>query len=324
MPTALIVGAGASGLLHALALKSAGIPIAAVYDPDHARAALLCDLVGGRPCASFEDATNRDDTVVAICSPPIHHVAQAEALARPDRLTFLEKPVALSEEDLVGLSVHANIVPTLQWRAGRAACQLRAAVAAGVFGPHPRLRCDLRLWRDAAYYANGRRGLAQWGCGAMLSIGIHAIDLALFIIDRPVQNTRGREWHGREGLDVPTQSDLTVTFAAESGPHPEAQIRLTTDAVGHNDVRLTITGDTASAMLVADENDPTANPINWRGAAEPIASGATGSPLLVPFIHEAVAAFRAGKPTLTIADVAAAHRVAYLGAHSAQHLRSRD
>lgn len=315
MPTALIVGAGASGLLHALALKSALVPIAAIYDPTPGRAAMLADLVGGRAYTKFSDVVGLDHEVVAICSPPIHHVAQAEALARPGRLTLLEKPIALSEPDLMRLSACANVTPTLQWRAGRAARQLRAAVAAGAFGPRPRLQCDLRLWRDASYYENGRRGMSQWGCGAMLSIGIHAIDLAIFILNRPIASASGREWRGREELDVTTQSELGIDF--EGGA--SAQLRLTTDAIGHNDVRLTVTGDDASAMLVADENDPTANPIKWRGHTSADQTGATGSPLLVPFVHEAVAAFRSGGQTnVSVADVAAAHRVAYGLSHSTQ------
>jgi predicted dehydrogenase len=307
MSTALIIGAGASGLLHSLALKSAGIPISAIYDPEPGRAALLGELVGGRPCTSFDDAAARNDcTVVAICSPPIHHVAQAIALARPGRLTLLEKPVALREEDLIRLSGYANIVPTLQWRAGRSARQLRAAIARNHFGPRPQLTCDLRLWRDDAYYANGRRGLDQWGCGAMLSIGIHAIDLALFIMNRPVRRAHGREWRGRPALDVTTQSEVTIDFDDGAA----ARIRLTTDAEGHNDVRLAITGDDASAMLLADEADPTANAVQWRGPAAPDVNGATGSPLLVPFVHEAIAAFRSGGQTVSVADVADAHRIA--------------
>ena len=48
---AIIAGAGASGLLHALAFRSAGVAIAAIYDPTPGRAALLADLVGGEPLA---------------------------------------------------------------------------------------------------------------------------------------------------------------------------------------------------------------------------------------------------------------------------------
>src|SRR5262249_44952512 len=158
----------------------------------------------------FEEATLIDAEIAAVCSPPIHHVKQAEALARSGRLIFVEKPVALSRDALERLRRVPNVVPVLQWRAGRAARELRAAVRSGTFGDSWQVRCDLRLWRDDAYFAGGRRGRERWGCGAMLSIGIHAVDLVLWMIGRPVIGASGRQRFGRPGVDVATESELTV------------------------------------------------------------------------------------------------------------------
>src|SRR5690606_16394137 len=146
---------------------------------------------GGRVRASFDELLAVDAAVAAVCSPPIHHVEQAEALARPGRLVFVEKPVATSHAELARLRRVPNVVPVLQWRAGRAARELRAALRAGAFGTRPRVVCDLRLWRDADYFAGGRRGRARWGCGAMLSIGVHAVDLVLWAVERRVLRAEG-------------------------------------------------------------------------------------------------------------------------------------
>lgn len=296
-------------MLHALALRSAGFAIEGVFDPDLERAALLSSLVGGAPTSSLDRIAESSAEVVAVCSPPRFHVDQAEALARPERLVFVEKPVALSHAELERLRRLPNVVPVLQWRAGRAARDLRAAVQAGVFGARPRLRLDLHLWRDEAYFEDGRRGHAQWGCGAMLSIGIHAIDLLLWVVGQRVIGASGREWAGRASVDVGTAGELRLLF--ESGAH--AELHVTLDAECANGVRLVVTGVAATAELRAGEADPTASALVLRGAGRndfARAGGASGSPLLVPFIHEAIAAFDAHRPTITVDDVAQAHALA--------------
>ena len=169
---ALIVGAGASGFLHALALRSAGVRISGVYDPSRERAEWLADLTDALPVRAIERVTS---DIVAICSPPAFHVAQAEALARPGRITFVEKPVAVDREELERLGRLPGIVPIVQWRAGRSAGALRSAFATRAFGDAPHIDCEFRLWRDAEYWA--ARNEAEWPCGALLSIGIHAVDL---------------------------------------------------------------------------------------------------------------------------------------------------
>ena len=78
-------------------------------------------------------------------------------------------------------------------------------------------------------------------------------------------------------------------------------------------MRLVVAGDASSAELRAGESDPTASALVLRGAARSDfarAGGASGSPLLVPFIHEELAAFDAHRPTLSIDDVAQAHALA--------------
>lgn len=317
MRSALIVGAGMSGFLHALALRSAGIRVETIFDPNLERATLLASIVGGAPTSSFPRAMLVDAAVVAICSPPPFHVQQAEALARSRRLLFVEKPVALNHDELERLKRLPGVVPVLQWRSGCAARQLREAFRVGVFGARPSIVCDLRLWRDEAYFAGGRRGRSQWGCGAMLSIGIHAIDLLVWIVGRPVVEADGREWAGRPSVDVATSGELAITF--DGGVR--AKLRITLDAEGVNDVRLVVRGTASSAKLVGGEADPTGAELALRGVVPDsllYARGAAGSPLLVPFIHEAVAAFDSQRRLLSVDDVAVAHGLAFgMEQHSA-------
>lgn len=293
MKRALIVGAGASGFLHALALRSAGVAITSVYDPDTARAEWLAGLTGGQAVSSL----STDVDIAAICSPPHRHLEQAAMLASAERLVFVEKPVVVTHDELAEMARLPNVVPIVQWRAGQSARRLREAFARGVFGPSPKIDCTLRLWRDAAYFATR----ADWGSGALLSIGIHAIDLVLWTVGRPVLRAVRSESGGRAGMGTATRGELEIAF--EGGA--SASIRITLDASLQNDVRLFVRGASASAELRAGEADPTAMPMLWRGTDPPRADGATGAPLLVPYLHAALAG-----QAPTIADVAEAHALA--------------
>jgi predicted dehydrogenase len=185
----VIVGAGASGLLHALSFRACGVGIAGVYDPDGERARALVDLCGGRVVTSFEEAVRSDAALAAVCSPPSFHVAQAEALARaPGRTVFVEKPVAITEGELERLRALRRCVPVLQWRAGRGLRALRRAIAHGELGPAPVISADLAWGRDDEYFRS--RGDA-WGTGALLSIGIHAVDAIAWALNRKIENVSG-------------------------------------------------------------------------------------------------------------------------------------
>jgi predicted dehydrogenase len=217
-------------------------------------------------------------------------------LARADRLVFVEKPVATTLTGLRRLAALPNVVPIVQWRAGRSARELRAAFADGVFGACPEIHCDLRLWRDAEYFA----ARANWGCGALLSIGIHAIDLVTWMVGRRIVSSTRTESIGRAGVDVSTRGRLEIDFDGA-----RATIRISLDEVGQNDVRLFVRAPRASAELRAGEADPTATALRWHGVTMRDVDGATGSPLLVPYIHEALV----GR-ALTMADVLPAHTLA--------------
>lgn len=309
MRRALIVGAGVSGFLHALALRAAGARIEGVFDPNRAQAELLASLVGGHATSSFALAQQMEVDIAAVCSPPNVHVEQAEALARPDRLLFVEKPVALDLEGIERLARLPRVVPIVQWRVGRAARALAQLFHLEAFGPTPHLTIAIRAWRDHAYFDGGRRGRAHWGCGAMTSIGIHAIDLATFVIGRPVTSWSGTETYGRAGIDVTTRGSLAITF--EGGA--SADVSITVDEEGANDVRLCVRGPAGSATLVATEADPTTAPLSLRGNPRHVASslppsrGSCGMPLLVPYVKEALDADARGAASVAIRDVAAAH-----------------
>lgn len=301
--SAVIAGAGVAGLLHALALRAAGVRIAGIFDPARERAAALAEQCGGAVVAHDLDALAELDAGIAnVCSPPAVHVAQAERLARGDRgrsrTIFVEKPVGVSLAELERLRALPRCVPVVQWRAGRAIRAVRRAISRGELGDAPLISLDLAWGRDASYV--DARG-ASWGCGAVLSVGIHAIDAVLWALGRKVVDASGMTSR-REGAWAETGAVGLLRF--EGGAL--ASLRISFDG-GADATRLTFCGNAITATIEGGEGDPTASSVRWRAlpgadarlaalhALELETDGATGSPLLVPYLVDAIAALREGR-----------------------------
>jgi predicted dehydrogenase len=317
---AAIVGAGGAGLLHALAFRSHGVAVTHVFDPDPARARNLASLCGARAVPSLDAIADGEASCVSICSPPRWHVAQAERCARDGRAVFVEKPVAVSAAELTRLRAVAGCVPVVQWRAGRAIRGLRAALGEFLLGPSPSMCIDVALRRSASYFAAGPGSREGWGAGALLSVGIHAVDAACFALDRAVLRVHGALGPSDAGA-LETTAGVLVAFSGGA----TGVVRVTFDA-GDDDVRIAFAGAGVSATLSGGEVDPTAGRVEWKTAdpkkrarleaIERAAGGHASAPLLVPYLGDAVSALRAGAvpgscaALPSIEDVASAHAIA--------------
>jgi predicted dehydrogenase len=320
-----VVGAGAAGLLHALSYRAHGVSVDRVFDPVAERAAALAMWCGAHVCRDLGELAQGELDFVSVCSPPPFHVEQALACARDRRLVFVEKPVATSRHDLAQLEDAPACVPIVQWRCGRAIRAVRCAIAGGLLGRAPSVSLDLAWQRDAAYF----RARSAWGCGPLLSVGIHALDALCFALDRPVLRA-GWAPGPRAAGDLADEEReasaiLLTTFAAGA----TAALRVTLDA-GPDATRLSFCGDGVTAVIEADGADPTASSVVWRSddvskrralaEVERATEGPLHGPLLVPFLGRAIEAHRRGaRPGETdalpsIRDVIAAHDLA-LRAH---------
>lgn len=317
MTRAAIVGAGMAAHLHAFALRSIGVDVARVYDPDPQRAQTLAGMhdavVVDTPEAAWDDGVD----VVQLCSPPPLHVEQACAAAAAGRIVVCEKPVAVTPDELdrlVAAATDAVIVPVVQWRAGQGFRTLRAAVADGLFGDRPSLGVELAWRREDAYFAAGRATRAQWGGGVLLSVGIHAVDTILAVVDRPVTAAMGTLGAPRPGGDVETSASVSLAF--EGGA--TASLRATFDAAAST-TRVAVDGAATTGVIDGGEADPTAYAVSFSGDHAQAATAiggrfdATAPPLLLPFLDGVYRAIADGDLAAvpSIADVAAAHRVIF-------------
>ncbi|MDB4945545.1 MAG: putative secreted oxidoreductase [Labilithrix sp.] len=293
-----------------------------VFDPDRERAAAVAVQCGDgcRVCGDLDELAELEAEIANVCSPPSVHVVQAERLARgARRAVFVEKPVGVSHDDLARLERLAVCVPVVQWRAGRAIRAVRRAIAEGELGAAPVVSCDLAWGRDDAYVA--ARG-ASWGAGAVLSVGIHALDAALWALGQRVVETAGFSVQ-RPGAAA--QTGAVGMLRLEGGAL--LSLRLSFDG-GADTTRLTFCGGGITAVISGGEGDPTGSKVAWHalpgGAArvaalesvEATTRGATSSPLLVPYVGDAVRALREGRAPGDVQDLpgiascTAAHRAA--------------
>jgi predicted dehydrogenase len=327
---AIISGAGAAGLLHALALRASRVEIAAVFDPDFVRAQALAEACHATPVRTFDELACVDAELAAVCSPPLVHVEQAEVLARGGRVVFVEKPVAASLVELDRLRTLPRCVPIVQWRAGRGIRAIRRALAHGELGRAPIVSCDLAWGRDDAYFQT--RGKA-WGAGALLSIGIHAIDALVWALGAKVEAVSGMTASTRPFAFGETSAVALLRFTGGA----LATLRISLDG-GADATRIVLCGRGVTAILEGGEADPTATPVTWAAsdertrlrlaALERDTPGALGPPLLVPYYAAAIAALRDGESPgesdrlPSIADTYDAHAVAMCVSTNA-HVRAK-
>jgi myo-inositol 2-dehydrogenase/D-chiro-inositol 1-dehydrogenase len=177
---AIILGCGRMGRVRAAALRSLGVSIAGLYDPDEARASDLAAIVGAERVISEPSGAWPEADLAFVCTPPDNHCRLALRAVAAGMATFVEKPLALFFEEgrlladaverLDGICVvgHMNrirpSVLSLQ--------QQLAAVTPFAVDAH---------WMGSAYGVPWWSDLARSG-GGFHEQGVHIVDLLIFLL----------------------------------------------------------------------------------------------------------------------------------------------
>jgi predicted dehydrogenase len=129
-----------------------------------------------------------DVDVVVVCTPNALHAQQAIAALEAGKHVLCEKPMATSTADgeamLAAAARHDRLLLVLHpWRHHGAVIAVRDAIAAGELG---------RVVRTHGYGVHADWGPGGWftdpalaGGGALVDMGIHAIDTARFLLGEP-------------------------------------------------------------------------------------------------------------------------------------------
>ncbi|MCL2213143.1 MAG: Gfo/Idh/MocA family oxidoreductase [Oscillospiraceae bacterium] len=184
---AVIIGCGAIAPVHAAAIRAS----------EHAMLYGVCDIIpermeaisagGGQPQGSplrFPTLTAvlADPAVdaVHICTP--HHLHRDMILAceQAGKAVVIEKPVAISLDELTSLqSLSVPAMTVLQNRYNSAIQRAKELIHSGEMGKVIGIRGSVYWMRDAAYYASGdwRGKWATEGGGVVINQAIHTLDL---------------------------------------------------------------------------------------------------------------------------------------------------
>jgi len=177
---------------HIPALIAAGVEIGAVCDANEERAKEIGEQfdVAAVYTAAEQLLARPDLDLVTIGLPNALHAPVALAALKAGKHVLCEKPMSVdsagAEAMVAAARASGNLLSVNQHRRfDRTALAMRDAVASGTLGEI--YLADVRMTRQ-----NGIPGYGSWftnrdlaGHGALFDIGVHMLDLALFVLDFP-------------------------------------------------------------------------------------------------------------------------------------------
>ncbi|MDQ0470608.1 Gfo/Idh/MocA family oxidoreductase [Labrys wisconsinensis] len=180
-----LVGLGRIGAIHARNIDAhPRAVLAAVSDPDAARAARVAEKTGCR--ASGLEELLSDDTIdaVVIASPTVHHAGQAIAAARAGKAVLCEKPLSLDLDSAKACAAAVAACGTpfmiaLNKRFDPTVVDLAARLRRGAIG---RVELISLIGKDPEPPPDG---FIPTSGGLFRDMMIHDIDLALFLAGEP-------------------------------------------------------------------------------------------------------------------------------------------
>lgn len=176
-----IAGAGLVGRKRGAALRAMGHRIAAVMDPEAARAAALAEAVGATPAPGLDALLACKPDIVIVATTHDALAAVATAALDSGAHVLVEKPAARSAAELAPLVARAARTGRVlrvgfNHRFHPAIARAHGLVASGELGPVLHVRGD--------YGHGGRPGMeAEWRCDPVRAGGGELIDQAPHLID---------------------------------------------------------------------------------------------------------------------------------------------
>ena len=188
-----VAGAGWPGWQHMRGYQEQGeAEVVSLCDPNTERLHRIADEYGvPRRYASFDEMLEKESLdAVSICTPNAFHAEMAVAAMRAGAHVHCEKPMAVSSEGArmmaqVSSDTGRILMVGFQRRFGPEARHLKRFIDAGSMGGIYRARA---VW----VRRRGIPGLGGWfttkklsGGGALIDIGVHVLDLALWFMGFP-------------------------------------------------------------------------------------------------------------------------------------------
>jgi predicted dehydrogenase len=251
-----ILGGGGISETHARAAHEIeGIQIVAVAGENPAKVKELADRYGAAAYEATADLLrHRPLDLVLIGSPPVRHTEQGIAAAQQGLHVLVEKPIDVTlprADELIDACERAGVKLGVFFQ-GRFAPdieRLKRALDDGALGRPFLASARVKWWRPPEYYAHSRwRGtLALEGGGALLSQGIHTVDLLLWLLG-DVSRVWARAATALHRIEV--EDTLVATLEFESGAL--ATFEATTAAFPGYPRELELTGSEGTVVIEQD------------------------------------------------------------------------
>ena len=191
-----IIGLGMASAPHVRSLRELGerVEVVAAYSPTKARRAAF-EAAYGLQTSDDLDAIFADRTIdaVLVLAQPNVHLDLVERAARSDKHILLEKPLEVSIQRAERLVVAASeagvkLGVVLQHRFHPVSLALASLITQGRCGEIVSASARLNNWRPQGYFDQPGRGTrARDGGGALLTQGIHTLDLLISLAGLPVE-----------------------------------------------------------------------------------------------------------------------------------------
>jgi predicted dehydrogenase len=257
-----LIGAGMIGAVHARLIEALGAlgeqaALVAVVDQNLERASKLVSQYGGRAYATPAEAYAGEEVdAVGICLPSALHADVAVEALRAGKHVIVEKPVDITlaaADRLIEAQRDTGLTVSVisQRRFQPPVAQIRAAIDSGTLGRVTSGIAESAFFRPQSYYDGDdwRGTLAIDGGGALMNQGIHALDLLVWMLGRPVQVSAQTGRLAHSGIEVEDLAGASIVF--ESGAI--GLMLASTAAYPGRPVRLTIHGDQGTAVLDDDQ-----------------------------------------------------------------------
>jgi predicted dehydrogenase len=252
-----IIGSGMISQFHADAMAQVpGAEFRAVFDMVPERAQAFADKNKCRAAASLQELVD-DPSIQAVCvtTPSGAHADAAIPFLEAGKAVLCEKPLEVTVEQVDRILEAekrggGKLASVFQSRFGTGATQLKKAIDAGRFGRLTLCSAYIKWWRELSYY-NTSNWKGTWkmdGGGALMNQGVHAVDLLQWFVGLPEQVSAFYATLAHPGIEAEDTLAAVLKF-----PHGAlGVIEAATSAWPGEDLRIEISGDKGSAILVKD------------------------------------------------------------------------
>jgi len=253
-----IVGLGMAVAPHAKSLIDLKdrVDVAYAFSPSATRRKAFGAAFPFPQCDSLDTIlADKSVGIVEILAPANTHLDLVRQCAAAGKHILLEKPLEVTTERGVALveaceKAGVTLGVMLQHRFRPAGMKLREMLRAGELGKVVGCSTVIRLWRPQSYYdVEGRGTLARDGGGALITQGIHTLDLMLSLAGS-IAEVRG--YTTTSSVHRMETEDMAVA-AVKYANGAYGTIDATTAAYPGYPERIEIIGEKATASLVGGD-----------------------------------------------------------------------